>query len=170
MAAEGLAALTAEKGLLAGVAELVLHEVGAPGKGLAALVVPTQVLDRAELCRNIFLHWLHADVLSAASVLSPHAVCALVQIAWALRTVGVLFGGSEAVPLWCCIWQVNVLPNLHTVQPPPTNNLNSIFYLGCLDLVEQRSPVSVSLPPPSLSFLPQSVSSNLLLSLFVPLR
>lgn len=43
----------------------------------------------------------------------PHAICALVQIARALLRVDVLFGGSEAVPLWtgcpCCIWQVSVL-------------------------------------------------------------
>lgn len=38
MATEELAANAAEKGLVAGVAALALHRVGAPGEGLAALV------------------------------------------------------------------------------------------------------------------------------------
>lgn len=50
VAAEGLTTLRAEKGLLARASALVLHEVGAPGEGLVALValaglvaVPAQV-------------------------------------------------------------------------------------------------------------------------------
>lgn len=46
MAAEGLAALAAEEGLLAGVDTPVLQEVGAPGEGLATLTALVGLLSR----------------------------------------------------------------------------------------------------------------------------
>lgn len=111
MAAEELAANAAEKGLVAGVAALALQEKVLPHSWhLKAFGQPCQAKGSATAGRaqqeNLPVLYAHRYAL-CASVQPPSAICALVQIAWALLTVGVLFGGSEAVPLWtvcpCCI-------------------------------------------------------------------
>lgn len=109
MAAEGLATLTTEKALLAGVTALRLpREVSAPGEALQAKLlvmallaleglfaaVPSQLQHQGRSLQE-YPHPIYLSTLAA----HKHAACAPVGIAWALLVVSVSFGGSGSVPL-----------------------------------------------------------------------